>query len=103
MGQNIFEIFTDDPVVYNMQHLKSQLFMVLITLIREKGWTQAKAAEELNVSRPRMSNLFKGYLGKFSIDSLLEMLVRSGYKLDADFDPTNKNLPLIVNLKKALI
>lgn len=103
MSQNLFELFTDDPVEYNMKHLKTQLLMVLITLIREKGWTQAKAAEELKVSRPRMSNLFKGYLDKFSIDSLLEMLVRSGYKLDADFDPTNKSLPLIVSLKKALI
>jgi predicted XRE-type DNA-binding protein len=71
-------------------------------LIRDKGWTQAKAAEELKVTQPRMSNLFKGYLDKFSIDTILEMLVRSGYKLDADFNPENENLPLVMNLKKAL-
>jgi predicted XRE-type DNA-binding protein len=102
MSQNLFELLTDDPVEYNMKHLKTQLFMVLITLIRDKGWTQAKAAEELKVTQPRMSNLFKGYLDKFSIDTILEMLVRSGYKLDADFNPENENLPLVMNLKKAL-
>lgn len=103
MSQNIFELFTDDPVEYNMKHLKTQLFMTLITLIRQKGWSQAAAANELCVSAPRMSNLFKGYLEKFSIDTLLEMLVRIGYKLDADFDPENSAQPLVMNLKKAML
>lgn len=103
MSQNIFELFTDDPVEFNMKHLKTQLFMVLITLIRQKGWNQATAAHELSITKPRMSNLFKGYLDKFSIDALLHMLVRIGYKVDADFDPENKALPLVINLKKAML
>lgn len=103
MNQNLFERFTDDPVVYNMKHLKTQLFMALIKLIRENGWTQAQAAKELKVSAPRMSNLFKGYLEKFSIDALMEMLVRIGYKLDADFNPQNAENPLVLNLKKAMV
>ena len=103
MHQNLFKNFTDDPVEYNMKHLKVQLFMVLITLIRENGWTQAHAAKVLNVSAPRMSNLFKGYLDKFSIDTLIEMLARTGYKLDADFDPENDQRPLVMNLKKATV
>lgn len=103
MSQNLFELFTADPVEYNMKHLKTQLFMVLITLIRQKGWTQAAAAQELSISTPRMSNLFRGYLDKFSIDALLEMLVRIGYKLDADFDPENKAQPLVMTLKKAML
>lgn len=102
MSQNIFELSTADPVEYNMKHLKTQLFMVLITLIRQKNWTQTKAAKELKVSQPRVSNLFKGQLEKFSIDMLMEMLVRSGYKLDADFNPENESTPLVLNLKKAL-
>ena len=103
MSQNLFEHFTDNPVDYNMKHLKTQLFMALITLIRDNDWTQAHAAKVLNVSAPRMSNLFKGYLEKFSIDALIEMLVRTGYKLDADFDPQNNERPLVLNLKKAMV
>lgn len=102
-SQNIFEAFTDDPVKFHMQSLKTKLLMVVINLIRQKGWTQATAAKELNVSQPRMSNLFKGQLSKFSIDTLLEMLVRLGYKPDSDFNPTNESTPLIVTLKKAML
>lgn len=103
MSQNLFELFTADPVEYNMKHLKTQLFMTLITLIRENEWTQAVAAKKLQVSAPRMSNLFKGYLEKFSIDTLLEMLVRIGYKVDADFNPENSAQPLVINVKKATL
>lgn len=103
MSQNLFELFTDDPVEYNMKHLKTQLFMVLIHLIRQKGWKQADAAKALKVSAPRMSNLFNGYLDKFSIDTLLEMLVRIGFKIDADFNPENADRPLVMKLKKATL
>ncbi|MBS6082447.1 MULTISPECIES: helix-turn-helix domain-containing protein [Pseudomonas] len=103
MSQNLFELFTTDPVEYNMKHLKTQLFMTLITLIRDNEWSQAVAAKKLNVSAPRMSNLFKGYLEKFSIDTLLEMLIRIGYKVDADFNPENKAKPFVMNVKKATL
>ncbi|SFW61060.1 Predicted DNA-binding protein, contains XRE-type HTH domain [Pseudomonas sp. NFACC09-4] len=103
MSQNLFELFSTDPVEYNMKHLKTQLFVTLITLIRENEWTQKDAAKKLKVSAPRMSNLFKGYLDKFSIDTLLEMLVRIGYKLDADFNPENTKAPFVMNVKKATL
>ncbi|GKQ31218.1 MULTISPECIES: helix-turn-helix domain-containing protein [Pseudomonas syringae group] len=86
-----------------MKHLKVQLFAALTKLIRENGWTQTEAAQALNISSPRMSNLFKGYLEKFSIDALIEMLVRIGYKLDVDFNPDNRQQPLTMNVKKATL
>jgi predicted XRE-type DNA-binding protein len=103
MSQNLFELFTADPVEYNMKHLKTQLSVTLISLIRERKWSQAEAAKNLKVTAPRMSNLFKGYLEKFSIDTLLEMMVRIGYKVDADFNPENKAVPFVMNVKKATI
>lgn len=102
-NQNIFEFVTDDPVRFNMLSLKSKLVMVLVNLIREQGWTQTEAARQLSVSQPRMSNLFKGQLDKFSIDTLLEMIIGMGYKLDVDFDPTNAREPLEMTLKKAML
>jgi predicted XRE-type DNA-binding protein len=102
-SKNVFEFVTDDPVRFNMLALKSKLVMVLVNLIRKNEWTQTEAARQLNVSQPRMSNLFKGQLDKFSIDTLLEMLLGVGYKLDMDFDPTNASEPLQLTLKKAML
>lgn len=100
MSQNIFQLFSDDPVEFNLKHLKSQLFMALIKLIRERGMSQAEAAQLLKISQPRVSNLFKGHLEKFSIDGLLEMLVRLGYKVETTFNSDNVAQPLVMSLSK---
>jgi predicted XRE-type DNA-binding protein len=101
--QNVFELITNDPVRFNMLALKSKLVMVLINLIQGQQWTQAEAARRMEVSQPRMSNLFNGKLEKFSVDTLVEMILRIGYKLDMDFDPGNLRVPLELKLKKSVL
>ncbi|HDS0943447.1 MULTISPECIES: helix-turn-helix domain-containing protein [Stenotrophomonas] len=103
MTTNIFELLSDDPVDFNLKSLKAKLAIALVALIREQGWTQAVAAEKLQVTQPRMSNLFRGRLEKFSIDALLGMLIRSGYKVESTFDPTNSANPMSLELKRAML
>jgi predicted XRE-type DNA-binding protein len=102
-NQNVFKLITDDPVKFNTWSLKSKLVMVLVDIIRQQGWNQTKAAEKLKVSQPRMSNLFKGQLDKFSIDTLLEMLLVIGYKLDVSYNPSDASAPLEMKMKKAML
>jgi predicted XRE-type DNA-binding protein len=101
--KNPYEFLTDDPVKFNTWSLKSKMIMVLVDLIDQQGWTQKVAAEKLKVSQPRVSNLFKGRLDRFSVDSLLEMTLSLGYKLDLDYRPHNFDEPLQLKLKKAML
>ncbi len=53
--------------------LARTIFMVEIKkVIRENGWTQAEAAEHLDVSQPRISDLMHGRIEKFSVDMLMK-------------------------------
>lgn len=81
-SQNVFSLFIDDRVQANMNHLKSQLLIAVIALVRKNSWNQTEAAKLLNVSQPRLSNLFKGHMEKFSIDALFKMLVRAGRNIE---------------------
>lgn len=102
-SQNLYELFSEDPVEFNIKALKAKLAIALVEMIRNQNWTQAVAAEQLQVTQPRMSNLVRGKLEKFSIDALLRMLVRAGYKLETDFDPTDEKAPLSVTIKRAML
>lgn len=82
-SRNLFARFTGDSVEASLKDLKATLLIALIEIIREKGWTQAHAAKELNISAPRMSNVFRGHLEKFSIGALVEMLFLAGYRVEA--------------------
>jgi predicted XRE-type DNA-binding protein len=40
--------------------------------------TQVEAARRLGVTQPRLNDLLRGRIDKFSIDALLELAVRAG-------------------------
>ena len=102
-GVNLFELISNDPARVNIITLKSKLAVVLVELIRERGWTQKEAAAFMQVSQPRISNLFKSKLDLFSIDTLIELIVKMGYKLDLTFTPENSQRPLEMALIKAVV
>ena len=50
-------------------------------LIAKNDWTQAVAARVFGVSQPRVSDLVRGKIDKFSADMLIEMLGRAGVEV----------------------
>lgn len=95
---NPFELVTSDPVEYNSMSLKSNLLIILVKHIRDKGWTQSSAAHFLEVTQPRVSNLMNGKTDKFSIDMLMRMLFKLGYSLEMGFNPLNESMPLDIKI-----
>ena len=65
------------------EHLlvRSRLMMAIEQLIKERGLTQTRAARLFGVTQPRVSDLVRGRIELFSIDSLVEMLGRAGVGL----------------------
>jgi predicted XRE-type DNA-binding protein len=47
-------------------------------LIERCGLTQAAAASLLGVTQPRVSDLVRGKIDRFSMDTLVDMLARAG-------------------------
>jgi len=65
------------------EHLRVRagLMLALEQLIARRGLTQAEAAKLLGVSQPRVSDLVRGRLHRFSIDALVDMLTRAGVRV----------------------
>ena len=58
--------------------IRADLMIQLKKLIEAQGLTQKHAAEVLGVTQPRISDLVRGRIDLFSIDTLVEMLTRLG-------------------------
>jgi len=54
--------------------------IILTEHIQRAGLTQKEAAETLGVTQPRISDLMRGKIDVFSIDTLIAMLSRAGVK-----------------------
>lgn len=50
--------------------------------IRSKGLTQKEAAKQFAVTQPRISDLMRGKIALFSVDTLITMLTHVGLKVD---------------------
>ena len=51
-------------------------------LIADRKLTQVQAARLFGVSQPRVSDVVRGRVERFTIDALVEMLARAGVRLD---------------------
>jgi predicted XRE-type DNA-binding protein len=56
----------------------------LMSEIREvaRGMTQSQAARRLGVSQPRINDLLRGKIDKFSLDALVNMLAAAGLRVE---------------------
>ena len=66
------------------EHLKvrSALMATLRQVITDIGMTQTEAAAVFEVTQPRISDLMRGRIDLFSIDTLVDMLGRAGVRVE---------------------
>ena len=62
------------------EHLRvrAALMVALEKAVAKRGLTQAQAAKLLGVTQPRVSDLLRGRIDLFSVDTLIDMLARLG-------------------------
>ncbi len=61
--------------------IRTDLMIRLSTLIEARGLTQAQAADLFGVTQPRVSDLVRGKIDRFSIDTLIAMLGHAGVRV----------------------
>jgi predicted XRE-type DNA-binding protein len=67
--------------------IRADLMIALSRVIQDRGLTQVKAAELFGVSQPRVSDLVRGKVDRFSIDTLIEMLGHAGVRVKVTAKP----------------
>jgi predicted XRE-type DNA-binding protein len=61
--------------------MRTDLMIQLSKLIRASRLTQAEAADLFGVTQPRVSDLVRGKIDRFSIDTLVGMLRNAGVRV----------------------
>lgn len=79
---NVFADLGFSPLESASLQLRARLMAELIRIVRARKLTQAAAARLLGVSQPRISDLMRAKVDKFSSDALVEMLALAGIKLE---------------------
>jgi len=79
---SVWDAIEDTPAEAENMKLRSALMMALQQHVKAKGWSQAEAARLLGVTQPRISDLMRGKIGLFGIDTLVNMLTAAGLRVE---------------------
>ena len=75
---NVWDAIADTAEESLNLKLRSGLMDALIERIQAEHWSQTEAAKRLGVTQPRVSDLFRGKISLFSLDTLVNMLAALG-------------------------
>lgn len=79
---SVWDAISESSAESENMKLRSSLMMALTEHIKHEGLTQAQAAKLLGVSQPRISDLNRGKIDLFSIDTLVNMLSAAGLHVE---------------------
>lgn len=79
---NVFRDIGFPPEEAANLKVRAMLMVEIEKYLRAKGLTQKAAAKQFGVTQPRISDLMRGKIGLFSVDTLIAMLTHAGLKVD---------------------
>lgn len=65
---------------------RAELMQQIAAIIAESGWTQADAAERCGVTQPRMNDLLRGRVSRFSLDALVNIATAIGRRVHVELE-----------------
>jgi predicted XRE-type DNA-binding protein len=77
---SVWDAIEDSATEAASMKLRAELANEIIERMRERKLTQAKAAQLIGVTQPRISDLMRGRLDLFSLDALVDMADRVGLR-----------------------
>jgi predicted XRE-type DNA-binding protein len=87
---NVFRDIGFGPKEAESLRLRAQLMVEVQRLINASKLTQNSAAKLFGVTQPRISDLVRGKIELFSIETLVDMLIRAGIRVQLRFAPARQ-------------
>jgi predicted XRE-type DNA-binding protein len=78
--ENVFIDCGFPPAEAENLRIRAKMMMALTGYIQHRKLTQARAAKIMGVSQPRISDLVRGKIGLFTIDTLVHTVTAAGLK-----------------------
>ena len=78
---NVWDATAETPEEAANLTLRSDLMDEIEAIIKASGWTQKEAAKRCGVSQPRINDLLRGRISRFSLDALVNIASALGRKV----------------------
>jgi predicted XRE-type DNA-binding protein len=79
--ENVWDAIADTPAEAANLRLRSELMDAIAAVIKKNGWTQVQTAEHCGITQPRVNDLLRGRISRFSLDALVNIAASLGRRV----------------------
>jgi predicted XRE-type DNA-binding protein len=83
---NVWDAIADTPEEAANLRVRSDLMREVTAIINESGWTQVEAAKHCGVTQPRINDLLRGRISRFSLDALVNIATALGRRVHVELE-----------------
>ena len=83
---SVWDAIANTPEAAANLRIRSELMRKIAVIVEEGGWTQADAAQRCGVAQPRINDLLRGRISRFSLDALVNIAAALGLRVHVQIE-----------------
>lgn len=83
---SVWDAIADTPEQAANLRARAELMQQIAAIVKESGWTQTEAAARCGVTQPRMNDLLRGRVSRFSLDALVNIATAIGRRVHVELE-----------------
>ncbi|MBY0505660.1 MAG: helix-turn-helix domain-containing protein [Bryobacteraceae bacterium] len=84
--ESVWDALADTPEEAANLRARADLMQKVTAIVQAEGWTQVDAARRCGVTQPRMNDLLRGRVSRFSLDAKLNICTALGFRVRLDLE-----------------
>ncbi len=81
---SVWDAIADTPQQAANLRTRAELMQKIAASVNSSGWTQAQAASRCGITQPRMNDLLRGRVSRFSLDALVNIATAIGWQVHVE-------------------
>jgi predicted XRE-type DNA-binding protein len=83
---SVWDAIADTPGQAANLRARAELMQQIAAFVKRQGWTQVEAAGHCGVTQPRMNDLLRGRVSRFSLDAMVNISTALGCRVRVDLE-----------------
>jgi predicted XRE-type DNA-binding protein len=80
--ESVWDAIEKDPIVAANLKARSSVMMAIEQTVKSWNLSQVTAAKRLGITQPRLNDLLRGRINKFSLDALMTVAAKAGLSVE---------------------
>jgi predicted XRE-type DNA-binding protein len=83
---SVWDALADTPEEAANLRVRAELMTQIAAIVKQAGWTQIEAAGQCGVTQPRINDLLRGRISRFSLDALVNIASALGRRVHVELE-----------------